>query len=57
MEQLTELKRMLFTGKLEITRNENEHASGGTGWLAIDGGDGVLALLKWKASKFGDDVR
>lgn len=47
---------MLLAGELEVTGDEDEHAAGGTGGLAIDGGDGVLALLEGEAGKLGNDV-
>jgi len=56
MEHLAELKRVLFTSKLEITANKDEHTTGGSRWLAINGGDAVLALLKREASELRDDV-
>lgn len=54
MEHLTELENVLFADKLEVTRDENEHATG-SGRLAIDGTDGVLTLLKRKAVKLSSD--
>lgn len=56
MEHLAELESVLFTSELEITGDENEHAPSGTRGLAIDSGDGVLALLEGKASELSDDV-
>ena len=53
---LTELEDMLFTRKLEIAADEDEHATSGAGRLAIDGGDVVLALLEGEGGELGDDV-
>ena len=47
---------MLFSGELEVPRDENKHAAGGSRGLAIDGGDAMLALLEGKAGELGDDV-
>jgi len=47
---------MLFAGKLEVAADEDEHAAVTSGGLAIDGGDGVLALVEGKGSELGDDV-
>lgn len=57
MEHLAELESVLFAGELEVAGNEDEHATGGPGRLAIDGGDAVLALLEGKTGELGDDVR
>lgn len=46
----------MFAGELEVAANEDEHAAGGARGLAIDGGDGVLALLEREAGEFGYDV-
>lgn len=56
MEHLAELEGVLFAGELEVTADEDEHAAGGAGGLAIDGGDAVLALLEREAGELGDDV-
>lgn len=53
---LTELEGMLLTSKLEIAADEDEHAASGAGGLAVDGGDGVLALLEGEAGELGHDV-
>lgn len=47
---------MLLSGKLKIAADEDEHAAVGAGRLAIDGGNGVLALLEGEASELGDDI-
>lgn len=46
----------MFAGELEVAADEDEHAAAGTGRLAVDGGDGVVALLKREGSELGDDV-
>lgn len=46
----------MFTGELKVTADEDKHASVDGGWLAIDGGDGVMALLERQRSELGDDV-
>lgn len=46
----------MFAGELEIAADEDEHAGVDAGGLAIDGGDGVLALLERERGEFGDDV-
>lgn len=53
---LTELEGMLLASKLEIAADEDEHAASGAGGLAVDGGDGVLALLEGEAGELGHDV-
>ena len=53
---LAELEGVLLTGELEITGYEDDHAASGTRGLAIDGGDGVLALLEGEAGELGDDA-
>lgn len=53
---LAELKCVLFAGELERAGDEDEHAAGGTGRLAIDSSDRVLALLERKRGELGDDV-
>ena len=53
---LTELEGMLFAGNLKISTNEDEHATGWTRGLAIDGGDVVLALLEGEGGELSDDV-
>ena len=55
-KDLTELESVLFAGELEVATDEDEHAAGGSGGLAVDGGDGVLALLEGEAGEFGGDV-
>lgn len=47
---------MLLAGELKVARDEDEHAARGARGLAIDGGDGVLALLEGKRSELGNDV-
>lgn len=53
---LAELEGMLFAGKLEVSADEDEHSGADAGGLAIDGGDGMLALVEGKGSELGDDV-
>lgn len=53
---LTELKRMLFAGELEITADKDKHGAAGTRGLGIDGADIVLALLKRETGQLVDDV-
>ena len=55
-KDLTELESVLFAGELEVAADEDEHAAGGAGRLAIDGGDGVLTLLEGEAGELGGDV-
>jgi len=55
-EYLAEFESVLFTGELEVAADEDEHAAVDTGRLAVDGGDGVVALLEREASELGDDV-
>lgn len=55
-EYLAELEGVLFAGKLEVAADEDQHAGVDAGGLAIDGGDGVLALVEGKGSELGDDV-
>ncbi|MFS7970341.1 hypothetical protein Hanom_Chr09g00819901 [Helianthus anomalus] len=43
---LTELKSVLFTRKLQIPTNKDEHTASRSRGLAVDGGDGVFALLE-----------
>jgi hypothetical protein len=54
---LTELEGVLFASKLEIAADKDEHTASGAGGLAVDGGDGVLALLEGEAGELGHDVR
>lgn len=56
MEHLTELEGMLFAGNLKISTDEDEHATGWTRGLAIDGSDVVLALLEGEGGELSDDV-
>jgi len=46
---------VLLAGELEVAGDKDEHAAG-AGGLAIDGGDGVLALLEGEAVELGGDV-
>ena len=55
-KDLTELESVLFAGELEVAADEYDHAAGGAGGLAVDGGDGVLALLEGEAGELGGDV-
>lgn len=48
---------MLLAGELEVAADEDEHAAGGAGGLAVDGGDGVLALLEGEGRELSDDAR
>ncbi|XP_020202557.1 uncharacterized protein LOC109788280 [Cajanus cajan] len=48
--------KVLFSGELEVAADEDEHAGVDAGGLAVDGGDGVVALLEREGSEFGDDV-
>lgn len=41
---------------MEIATDEDEHAAGRAGGLAINSGDGVLALLEGQAAELGHDV-
>lgn len=43
---LAELERVLLSGELEGATDEDEHAAGGAGGLAVDSADVVLALLE-----------
>lgn len=56
MEHLAELESVLLAGELEVAADEDEHAGVDAGGLAVDGGDGVVALLEREGSEFGDDV-
>lgn len=56
MKHLAELEGVLSTVDHEKTGDEDEHATGRTRGLAIDGGDAVLALLEGQTSQFGNDV-
>lgn len=56
MEHLAELEGVLLAGELEITADEDEHAVVDAGGLAVNGGDGVEALLEGKGGELGDDV-
>jgi len=47
---------VLFAGELKVAADEDEHAAVDTGRLAVDGGDGVVALLEREGSELGDDV-
>ena len=53
---LAELEGVLLTGELEVAADEDEHAAGDAGGLAVDGGDAVLALLEGEGGELGDDV-
>lgn len=46
MEHLAELKSMLLATELEVTGDEDEHATGGARGLTVNGSDTVLALLE-----------
>lgn len=52
MWYLAELKGVLFAGELEVAADEDEHA----GVMAIDGGDGVMALMEGEGGELGDNV-
>lgn len=56
MEHLTKLESVLLASELEIAGDEDEHAAAGSGRLAIDGGNGMLALLEGEGREFGDDA-
>ncbi|MFS7948489.1 hypothetical protein Hanom_Chr06g00560611 [Helianthus anomalus] len=53
---LTELQSVLFTSKLEITTNKDEHAARRSRGLAIDGSDGMFALIEGERSELVDNV-
>lgn len=57
MEHLTEFESMLFSSELKIAADKDEHATSGTGRLAINGANGVLALLEGEARELGYDIR
>lgn len=42
-DHLGELERVLALGDLQCAGDEDEHAAAGAGWLAVHGGDLVLA--------------
>ena len=56
MGYLAELEGVLLAGELEVAADEDEHAAGGRGGLAVDGGDGVVALVEGEGGELGDDV-
>ena len=56
MGYLAELEGVLLAGELEVAADEDEHAAGGGGGLAVDGGDGVVALVEGEGGELGDDV-
>lgn len=53
---LTELERVLFTGKLEITGDKNKHTAGGPRRLTINCRDMVLALLERQTGELRHDI-
>lgn len=44
---------MLLAAELEGAADEDENAAGRAGWLAVDGGDGVGALLEGEGGELG----
>ena len=56
MEHLAELEGVLLAGELEVAADEDKHAVGGGGGLAVNGGDGVKALVERERGELGDDV-
>lgn len=56
MKDLTELKSVLLSGKLEIAADKDEHTAGRSRRLAIDGGDGMFALLERERCELVNDV-
>lgn len=55
-KNLAELESVLFTSELKIAGDKDEHTTGGTRRLTIDGGDVVLTLLEREAGELSDDV-
>ena len=55
-EYLAELESVLFAGELKVSADEDEHAGVDAGGLAVDGGDGVVALLEREGSELSDDA-
>jgi len=47
---------VLFASELEVAADKDKHASVDTGGLAVDGGDGVVALLEREGSELSDDA-
>lgn len=46
---------MLLSGELEISADKHEHAAEDRRRLAVDGRDGVLALLEWQLCELPAD--
>lgn len=55
-KNLAELESVLFASELKISGDKDEHTTGGTRRLTIDGGDVMLALLEREAGELSDDV-